>query len=254
MSVSAFSVFFRCLEVHNKDLLMISKRGCATLGNLPRDHWFVDHYPIGSISYICIFTYIFMVDFCLLYIPLHLWLIFDFLMYRSWIYNRPMKNLRYRYLHLPHCPSLALPANGRLRNSEQRASEAEAKVATKRIGESCEFCGSLCWVGMYFFYVFWCIYIFLIYMNAGLMVVYQGTKWTITLSKSKYLPSLKLTAKAPENGPKPKRKRSSSNHPFSGVLAVSFREGIFYGYILILYIYIYIGWWPWIFILRCIVI
>ena len=30
------------------------------------------------------------------------------------------------------------------------------------------------------------------------------------------LPSLKLTAKAPENGPGPKRKRSSSNHPFSG--------------------------------------
>ena len=31
------------------------------------------------------------------------------------------------------------------------------------------------------------------------------------------LHSLRLTAKAPENRPKPKRKRSSSNHPFSGV-------------------------------------
>ena len=102
-----------------------------------------------------------------------------------------------------------------------------------------EFCGSLCWVAMYL-----CImirmYIY-IYMYGGLMVIYQGTKWTITLSKSKYLPSLKLTAKAPENGPKPKRKRSSSNHPFSGVLAVSFREGILYGYILH-DIYIYIHW------------
>ena len=31
---------------------------------------------------------------------------------------------------------------------------------------------------------------------------------------------------APENRPGPKRKRSYSNHPFSGALAVSFREGI----------------------------
>ena len=146
--------------------------------------------------------------------------------------NIPVPLILSRVSSLPHV--LAWLCRGRLRNSEQRASEAEAKVQQNASGKS-EFCGSLCWVGMYFFYVFWCIYIFfcLIYMNGGLMVVYQGTKWTITLSKSKYLPSLKLTAKAPENGPKPKRKRSSSNHPFSGVLAVSFREGIFYGYIFI---------------------
>ena len=98
------------------------------------------------------------------------------------------------------------------------------------------------------------VYIY-IYMYGGLMVIYQGTKWTITLSKSKYLPSLKLTAKAPENGPKPKRKRSSSNHPFSGVLAVSFQGGyIIWIYNYIIFIYIYIGWWPWIYILRFIVI
>ena len=30
------------------------------------------------------------------------------------------------------------------------------------------------------------------------------------------VPSLKLTAKAPENRPGPKRKQSYSNHPFSG--------------------------------------
>ena len=30
---------------------------------------------------------------------------------------------------------------------------------------------------------------------------------------------------APENRPKPKRKQSYSNHPFSGAFAVSFREG-----------------------------
>ena len=40
------------------------------------------------------------------------------------------------------------------------------------------------------------------------------------------LPSLKLTANAPENRPKPNRKHSYSNHPFSGAFAVSFREGI----------------------------
>ena len=38
--------------------------------------------------------------------------------------------------------------------------------------------------------------------------------------------ALKITAKAPENRPGPKRKGSSSNYPFSGAFAVSFREGI----------------------------
>ena len=38
---------------------------------------------------------------------------------------------------------------------------------------------------------------------------------------------LKLAAKAPENRPGPKRKGASSNHPFSGAFAVSFREGSF---------------------------
>ena len=40
------------------------------------------------------------------------------------------------------------------------------------------------------------------------------------------LPSLKLTARALENRPGPKRKRSYSNHPFSGgnLLLVSGRE------------------------------
>ncbi len=32
---------------------------------------------------------------------------------------------------------------------------------------------------------------------------------------------------APENRPGPKRKRSSSNHPFAGAFAFSFREGIY---------------------------
>ena len=44
------------------------------------------------------------------------------------------------------------------------------------------------------------------------------------------VPSLKLTAKAPENRPKPKRKGSSSNHQFSGAMLVSGRvisEAIF---------------------------
>ena len=36
---------------------------------------------------------------------------------------------------------------------------------------------------------------------------------------------MKLTANAPENRPKPNKKGSSSNHPFLGVFAVSFREG-----------------------------
>jgi len=41
-----------------------------------------------------------------------------------------------------------------------------------------------------------------------------------------FVPSLKLTTKAPEDRPKlPKGKESSSNHPFSGAFAVSFREG-----------------------------
>ena len=40
------------------------------------------------------------------------------------------------------------------------------------------------------------------------------------------IPSLKLTANAPENRPKPNRKGLYSNHPiFRGKLAVSFREG-----------------------------
>ena len=38
-----------------------------------------------------------------------------------------------------------------------------------------------------------------------------------------WLHSLKLTAKAPENRPGPKRKRSYSNHPFSGAMLVSGR-------------------------------
>ena len=38
------------------------------------------------------------------------------------------------------------------------------------------------------------------------------------------MPSLKLTAKAPENRPSQKE-NSSSNHQFSGAFAVSFREG-----------------------------
>ena len=44
----------------------------------------------------------------------------------------------------------------------------------------------------------------------------------------KILPSPKLKVRikfAPENRPGPKRKQSYSNHPFSGALAVSFREG-----------------------------
>ena len=43
------------------------------------------------------------------------------------------------------------------------------------------------------------------------------------------IPSLKLTAKAPESRPKPNRKGSysNSNHPFLGAIYVSFREGDF---------------------------
>ena len=37
--------------------------------------------------------------------------------------------------------------------------------------------------------------------------------------------SVKITTKAPRNRPGPKRKRSYSNHPFSGAFAVRFREG-----------------------------
>ena len=40
-----------------------------------------------------------------------------------------------------------------------------------------------------------------------------------------WVPSLKLTANAPENRPKPNRKGSYYNHPFVGAFAVSFREG-----------------------------
>ena len=39
------------------------------------------------------------------------------------------------------------------------------------------------------------------------------------------LPSLKLTAKAPEKGHIPKMKGSSPNHQFSGASAVNVREG-----------------------------
>ena len=53
--------------------------------------------------------------------------------------------------------------------------------------------------------------------------------WTI-LMKPPDIPSPKLTAKAPENRPKPKRKGSYSNRfqpsIFRCTLAVSFREGI----------------------------
>ena len=51
--------------------------------------------------------------------------------------------------------------------------------------------------------------------------------------------SLKLTANAPENRPGPKRKRSYSNHPFSGAMLVSGRVLInpyITGYYFILYI------------------
>ena len=40
------------------------------------------------------------------------------------------------------------------------------------------------------------------------------------------LPEFNIAAIAPENRPTPKRKGSSSNHPFSGAFDVSFREGI----------------------------
>ena len=46
-----------------------------------------------------------------------------------------------------------------------------------------------------------------------------------TVIMATHLPSLKLTANAPENGPKANRKGSYSNHPFLGAFAVSFREG-----------------------------
>ena len=48
------------------------------------------------------------------------------------------------------------------------------------------------------------------------------------VTPSAKFPPLKLIAKAPENRPKPqKRKGSYCNHPFSGEFAVSFREGIY---------------------------
>ena len=40
------------------------------------------------------------------------------------------------------------------------------------------------------------------------------------------LPEFNIATIAPENRPTPKRKGSSSNHPFSGAFDVSFREGI----------------------------
>ena len=44
--------------------------------------------------------------------------------------------------------------------------------------------------------------------------------------QSDHLPSLKLTANARENkNDTQKETRKSSNHPFSGAFAVSFREG-----------------------------
>ena len=53
----------------------------------------------------------------------------------------------------------------------------------------------------------------------GLLVI------SLALENSPLKATLKLTAKAPENRPfDPKRKRSSSNHPFQG-RAVSFRQG-----------------------------
>ena len=48
----------------------------------------------------------------------------------------------------------------------------------------------------------------------------RGRSW------SEMNPSPKLTAKAPEHRPGPKRKRSYSNHPWLQVRAISFREGI----------------------------
>ena len=50
-----------------------------------------------------------------------------------------------------------------------------------------------------------------------------------------HIHSLKLTAKAPENCPGPKRQGQYSNHTFSGALASSFREGVY------IYISIYLS-------------
>jgi len=52
-----------------------------------------------------------------------------------------------------------------------------------------------------------------------------GSMMVVGRVKSQNLPSLKLTAKAPENRPGPKRKQSYSNHPFSGAMLVLGRVG-----------------------------
>ena len=49
----------------------------------------------------------------------------------------------------------------------------------------------------------------------------------MSLNENLNLPSLKLTAIAPENRPKPNRKQSYSNHPFLGVMLVSGRVSFF---------------------------
>ena len=54
--------------------------------------------------------------------------------------------------------------------------------------------------------------------------------WKVDDWNSEIIPSLKLTAKAPESGPKPKRKQSYSNHPFSGDMLVSERVTLHPGY------------------------
>ena len=59
-----------------------------------------------------------------------------------------------------------------------------------------------------------------------------------------HIHSLKLTAKAPENCPGPKRQGQYSNHTFSGALASSFREGVYiYIYLSVCVCVFSINWW-----------
>ncbi len=71
----------------------------------------------------------------------------------------------------------------------------------------------------------WIVWLLETMWNIGLRV--QSVLANRPPAISDKLPSLKLTAKAPENRPGPKRKQSSSNHPFSFLanVAVSFRGG-----------------------------
>ena len=76
-------------------------------------------------------------------------------------------------------------------------------------------------IGCVFFRMYFSLPPFLL----DLAVFFQSPQKQINECRTQSIPSLTLTAKAPEKMEGTKRKGSSSNHPFSRAFAVSFREG-----------------------------